>query len=170
MKVIRIGSLCLMLSLSQLISCGESRKSSDERPKDDAQSAANHQNGTEALDTHSSEGTPSEKGLFLVKVDWQNDVLTAGTFDNSALVHFNNAAGEHVGATLKSFKLFMVSMGHGSIKENEMIFSQMDEAHWKVDSIYFSMGGPASSWAVDVEAEVNGQTDKARVIIGQEVK
>lgn len=113
--------------------------------------------------------TSSDNNLFLVEVVWQNQSLNAGTLENTAVVHITNSSGESIQANLKSFKLFMVSMGHGSIKEDEMVLSQLSNGSWRVDNIYFSMGGPANSWAVDIEAESDGQTDNARVLITQEV-
>lgn len=114
--------------------------------------------------------TPSENNLFLADVVWENESLYAGSLENSAVVHITNISGEYIQADLKSVKLFMVSMGHGSIKEDEMVLSELSDGRWKVENIYFSMGGPANSWAVDIEADFDGQTDKARVLIKQEVK
>lgn len=112
--------------------------------------------------------TPSENGLFMVAVRWSPN-LEAGTLENTAKVYFNSADGQPLAATLKKFSLFMVSMGHGSIKEKEMSFTALEASQWQVDRIYFSMPGPFASWAVDIEAEVNGQLDKARVSIDHEV-
>ena len=112
----------------------------------------------------------SENGSFWVSVNWSAD-LTAGSLANSAVVKFTDAQQAPLAAELSSFKLFMPSMGHGSIKTKEMILSK-DSAQagtWNVKNIYFSMGGGVDEWVVDITASVNGVADKVRVTIPYEV-
>lgn len=153
-------ALCLLLSFALSISaCGG--KSSDANDP----AAPPLLNGADA----DEQLTASQNGLYNVEVNWSPN-LEAGTLDNSALLHFHNAAGEHVPAILKRFSLYHATMGHGSIKENEMVFTQEDLGHWLVKNIYFSMPGAARSWVVDIEAELDGKSDKARVVIDAEVR
>lgn len=115
--------------------------------------------------------TDSEGGKFKVKVDWPNPLI-AGDLNNKATVTFLNHHGEAFALNLVSFKLFMPSMGHGTIKSDKLVFTQnqSEKNIWDVDQIYFSMGGMADEWVVDVEAGACGITDKARVSIPVEVQ
>ena len=154
---------------SSLLACGE-EKSNETGQHSPAEDMDQYPAIGDDKKPSTEDRTQSENGLFFVKVVWGNQSLKAGTLANNAMVRFSDLSGEHVPVALKSFKLFMVSMGHGSIKEEEMLIESVDDAHWEVKNIYFSMGGTVNSWAVDIEAEVNGQTDRARVIIEQEVE
>jgi hypothetical protein len=110
--------------------------------------------------------TASAEQLFLVKIDWSLP-LVAVTQPNQAKVSFIGPQGQAAPLTLSSFQLFMPSMGHGSIKTKLMKMSQDPKAPytWQIDSVYFSMGGSAGEWVVDLEASACDRTDRARVII-----
>ncbi len=112
----------------------------------------------------------SENGTFWVSVSWSEN-LTAGTLANSALVKFTDTNKAPLAAELSSFKLFMPSMGHGSIKTKEMVLAKdpLQANTWSVSNIYFSMGGASDEWVVDITATVNGVSDKVRVVIPYEV-
>ncbi len=163
--LISVLSMIFFISFyGMMMACGSSKSSSPQGP-------------TPALDAagenHEKEGgdelrVSSTKGLFQVEVNWSPN-LVAGTIENSALVHFHNPAGDHIPAVLKRFKLYMTTMGHGSIKENELTLTEEEPGHWLVKNIYFSMPGASTSWVVDIEAELEGQTDTARVVIDAEV-
>ncbi|MCX6127933.1 MAG: hypothetical protein NTX25_02575 [Proteobacteria bacterium] len=114
--------------------------------------------------------TASNQNRFHVKVDWSSPLL-AGELNNSATVTFLSPHGEALPLTLKSFKLFMPSMGHGSIKTDKLILTQNPNEMnvWSVGQIYFSMGGAAGDWVVDIEGSACGLSDKARVLIQQSV-
>jgi len=115
--------------------------------------------------------TKSAQGLFHVKVEWSNP-LTAGTLTNKATVTFVNDHAEPLPLKLSSFKLFMPAMGHGSGKTDQLIVTQ-DEANahiWSLDQIYFSMGGAAGEWVVDIQGGACGASDKVRVVIPAEVQ
>jgi hypothetical protein len=115
--------------------------------------------------------TPSTDGKFHVKVEWSSP-LKAASLDNKATVSFVNEHAEALPLTLQSFKLFMPAMGHGSSKSEQIVLTQHAEhAHmWSVEQIYFSMGGAAGDWVVDIEAGGCGALDKARVLIPVEVQ
>lgn len=116
------------------------------------------------------EAAPSPNRLFLASVNWSTP-LVAGSLNNTAEVSFWGPDLHKKAAVIKSFKLFMPAMGHGSIKTDQMQFSQdpANAALWKVSKIYFSMPGGPGEWVVDIEAEVGGQTDKVRIAIPHEV-
>jgi len=50
----------------------------------------------------------------------------AGTLSNSAKVIFYDAYGVPKAVQLLSFKPYMVSMGHGSLRGNKLIMKQSD--------------------------------------------
>lgn len=113
----------------------------------------------------------SAEGKFHVKVEWSSP-LTASTLDNKATVSFVNEHAEPLPMKLTSFKLFMPAMGHGSGKVDQMVLTQdAEHSHiWSVERIYFSMGGAAGDWVVDIEGSACGAGDKARVVIPVEVQ
>jgi hypothetical protein len=112
----------------------------------------------------------SEQQHFAVKIVWNNPPVSQ-SFDNSAEVYLLDSKGQTVtDSQLTRFHLYMASMGHPSIKEKEMIFTQVDPGHWTVSRIFFSMGGSAGAWVVDLDAMVNGTTDHIRVSIDHEVE
>jgi hypothetical protein len=166
------GLLVLALSLS---ACGsnDSKKSDSQSTRDDAAADTEHQDGHGLGDEgHAPKSAVlSERGVFLVSIEW-SEGLEAGTLANQATLTLWDPTLHKVSGTLKSFKLYMPSMGHGSIKTGEMKFVQdlTDPAVWSVSNIYFSMGGGTGSWVVDLEAEVGGQSDKVRVVIPYEVR
>jgi hypothetical protein len=86
-------------------------------------------------------------------------------------VKFSDASGESIAAELGGFKLFMPSMGHGSIKTKDMILAKDPDQQgtWNVSNIYFSMGGSVNEWVVDITATVAGVSDTVRVAIPYEV-
>ncbi|MBC7531738.1 MAG: hypothetical protein H7318_09180 [Oligoflexus sp.] len=148
--------------LSFLVSVSACGSKSDSKDNPALPPASGRDNSEEQLKV-------SKNGLFNVEVTWSPS-LEAGTLNNSALIHFRAPASEHAPAILKSFRLYHSTMGHGSIKENEMTFTEEEAGHWLVKNIYFSMPGAASSWVVDIEAELNGVTDSVRVVIDAEVR
>jgi len=113
----------------------------------------------------------SAAGTFHVKIGWSAP-LKAASLENKATVTFVNEHAEALPLTLTSFKLFMPSMGHGSSKGDQIVLSQGKENLniWTVDKIYFSMGGAAGDWVVDLEARVCCSSDKARISIPVEVQ
>ncbi len=113
----------------------------------------------------------SPNGVFLANVSWSAN-LVAGSLENQATVKFFEPHLHKAPAILKSFKLFMPAMGHGSIKTDQMVFTQdpADPSTWTVSKIYFSMPGGSGEWVVDIEAELAGKTDKVRISIPAEVK
>jgi hypothetical protein len=115
--------------------------------------------------------TASEGSKFQVKVEWSSP-LVSGELNNSAKVTFLSHHGEPLALTLASFKLFMPAMGHGTIKADKLVFKQDTSSKnvWDVSQIYFSMGGGANEWVVDVEGSACGVSDKARVLIPAEVQ
>ncbi|WP_141734383.1 hypothetical protein [Oligoflexus tunisiensis] len=153
---------CLGILILAALSCG---KNSDNN-KDENTTAP-----LPGADQTSLEGySLSPNRAFAAKIVW-NNAPVAGSFDNSAEVYFLDPKGEPVSTSqLTRFHLYMASMGHPSIKENEMTFTQVDPGHWTVGRIYFSMGGSSGSWVVDLEAEVNGQADQVRVSIDHAVE
>lgn len=112
----------------------------------------------------------SENRVFLASVIW-SDNLRAGTLENSAQITFWEPQLHKTAAVLKSFKLFMPAMGHGSIKTDQLVLTQdpANPAVWQASRIYFSMPGGPGEWVVDIEAEVGGRRDKVRVTIPQAV-
>lgn len=118
----------------------------------------------------SSELKRSMLGRFQVAVEWSK-VLTAAELNNEARLRFFDSMLKPIPLQLKSFKLFMPSMNHGSIKLDKLIFTQNPEAlnEWQVAQIYFSMGGNVGEWVVDIEAGLCGETDRIRVSIEQAV-
>lgn len=129
------------------------------------------QGGSMGIHGDVSAYTKSPTGLFHVKVEWSSP-LTAGTLDNKATVSFVDEHAHELPVKLKSFKLFMPAMGHGSGKSDQMVLTQdaVQTNVWTVDKVYFSMGGGAGEWVVDVEGSSCGVSDKARVIIPLEVQ
>ena len=115
--------------------------------------------------------TSSAAQAFQAKVDWSSPLI-AGELNNGATLSFLSSNGKPAPLALNSFKLFMPAMGHGSIKADKMLFTQQADAKniWSVSQIYFSMGGAAGEWLVEIEASACGISDKARVIIEQEVQ
>jgi hypothetical protein len=115
--------------------------------------------------------TAAAKNTFYAKVDWSSPLI-AGELNNSASVTFISGHGDPLALTLKSFKLFMPAMGHGTIKADKLVFTQKEASKnvWSVGQIYFSMGGGRGEWVVDIEATACGYTDTARVVIAQEVQ
>ena len=153
--------LCAVIFASFfLFACGSS-SSSDKSETPQTENSQN-ESGLPLL------GTASEQGAFRVSIEWSQPI-TAGTLENTATLHFYDAKGADLSVQLTRYRLYMISMGHGSIKEKDMVFTDLGNGAWKVENIFFSMGGPASSWVVDVEADVAGQADKARVSIDYEV-
>jgi hypothetical protein len=153
---------CFGLVMLAALSCG---KNSDNKKNDNAVALP------PGADQAALEGyTLSPNRAFAVRIDW-NRAPVAGSFDNSAEVYFLDALGQPVeSSVLSRFHLYMASMGHPSIKEEEMTLTQVDAGHWTVDRIYFSMGGSAGSWVVDLDATVNGQADQVRVSIDHAVE
>jgi len=145
----------------------------------DHEDAAIQSDDTSCMGTHEHMGlhgdltgyTASASGTFHVKVEWTAP-LKAGSLDNKATVTFVNEHAEALPLKLMSFKLFMPSMGHGSSKADQMVLTQDKEKTnvWSVANVYFSMGGAAGDWVVDVEAGGCGSSDKARVSIAAEVQ
>lgn len=112
----------------------------------------------------------SDQEIFAAKIVWNNPPVSQ-SFENSAEVYLLDKSGQPLTSSrLTRFHLYMTSMGHPSIKEKEMQFTQVDPGHWTVSRIFFSMGGSAGSWVVDLEAEANGQADHIRVSIDHEVE
>ncbi|MDQ3231402.1 MAG: hypothetical protein M3Q07_06235 [Pseudobdellovibrionaceae bacterium] len=113
----------------------------------------------------------SEQQKFHVKIDWSSP-LVSGSKGNSATVTFKDHHAHAVALKISSFKLFMPAMGHGSSQGDQMVMTQdaTNTNVWTVDQIYFSMGGGAGEWVVDIEAGACGVTDKVRVAIPVEVQ
>ncbi|HYX36222.1 MAG TPA: hypothetical protein VE954_24225 [Oligoflexus sp.] len=128
---------------------------------------------SEAAALHGSlEGfSASEQQKFHVKFDWSSP-LVSGTKGNSATVTFKDHHAHAVALKISSFKLFMPAMGHGSSQGDQMVMTQdaTNTNVWTVDQIYFSMGGAAGEWVVDIEAGACGVTDKVRMAIPVEVQ
>jgi hypothetical protein len=113
---------------------------------------------------------PSDQNLFTAKIVWNNPPVSL-SFDNSAEVYLQTKDGQPVTSSrLLRFHLYMATMGHPSIKEGDMVFEQKDPGHWTVSRIFFSMGGSAGSWVVDLDAEADGQADHIRVSVDHEVE
>ncbi len=175
MKTSQYISVSMLVMI--MVACGGTSSSPSPAGSSDnaAVSAEEAEMCAEFAETHDHEApagfTAAANNKFHVKVDWSENLL-AGELTNSAKVTFQSPHGEPMGLTLKSFKLFMPSMGHGTIKADKLIFARDPvETHvWSVSQIYFSMGGAAGEWVVDVEGSACGLTDKARVTIQQEVK
>ncbi|MDQ3231839.1 MAG: hypothetical protein M3Q07_08470 [Pseudobdellovibrionaceae bacterium] len=148
------------LFIFTLVSCGDADKNTADppaRPTGPEQEAQ----APFALSTNQT---------FAVKIVW-NHPPRSQSLDNSAEVYFVDKNSQNlVDTRLLRFHLYMASMGHPSIKEEDMVFNQVAPGHWTVSRIFFSMGGSAGSWVVDLEAEVEGQPDKVRVSIPHEVE
>jgi len=174
MKILSVIGFSMILTLA---ACDN--KSSDNKAEGQTQDAApviDDPALCQALaDAHEHEApegyTASPKHTFYVKLDWSSPLL-AGELNNSASVTFISGHGDPLPMNLKSFKLFMPSMGHGTIKADKLVFTQNATAKniWNVGQVYFSMGGGPGEWVVDVEATACGYTDTARVVIAQEVQ
>lgn len=155
-------SILPVILIATAISCG----SSNDKDK----------NNEDPTLTPAADQTPlsgyllSDQEHFAVKIVWNNPPVTQ-SFDNSAEVFFLDKNGQPVTSSrLTRFHLYMVTMGHPSIKEKDMVFQQIEPGHWTVSRIYFSMGGSAGSWVVDLEAEANSQSDHIRVSVDHEVE
>lgn len=111
-------------------------------------------------------GQISEGGLFRVKIEWQNPLL-AGSLDNKAIVSFYDAYGAPRNVQMLSFKPYMVSMGHGSLRGSKLVMKQSPngESLWNVENVFFSMTGTAGEWAIDIEGSFAGDKDRVRVLI-----
>jgi hypothetical protein len=150
----------LSLLIATAFSCGSGSQSSDESPGPLPSADQSPMSGF----------LPSDQNLFAAKIVWNNPPV-AGSFDNSAEVYLQTKDGQPLTSSrLLRFHLYMVTMGHPSIKEKDMVFEQKDPGHWTVSRIYFSMGGSAGSWVVDLDAEANGAADHVRVSIDHEVE
>lgn len=170
-----ISVLCLLAAMN---ACAKKSDSSNNQGAQDAAAITTDDPAVceelqEEMALHGAiEGyTASAAGKFNVKVDWSSP-LVAGELTNKATVTFLSHHGEPFALNLLSFKLFMPAMGHGTIKADKLVFTQnaTEKNIWSVDQIYFSMGGGANEWVVDVEAGACGITDKARVVIPVEVQ
>lgn len=111
-------------------------------------------------------GEISEGGLYRVKIEWVAPLL-AGTLNNSAKVSFYDAYGVPKDIQMVSFKPFMVSMGHGSLRGSKLIMKSdpNDGSNWSVENIFFSMPGQANEWAIDIEGSLGEDKDRVRVLI-----
>jgi hypothetical protein len=174
----KLHSCTAFIFVSLLAFACESKKDEKETHEDHADAAVQAEDPS-CMATHehmSIHGdltgfTASASGSFHVKIDWSAP-LKAASLDNKATVTFVNEHAESLPLKLTSFRLFMPSMGHGSGKGDQMVLTQdKDKANvWSVENIYFSMGGAAGDWVVDVEAGGCGSSDKARVAIPVEVQ
>ncbi len=162
---VRLAFLYLLL-LS--FSCRENKSSADPRLPDNP--SAIDDGEQPAQDPLLDASVLSQNGVFRAQIDW-SPALEAGTLANSATLRVLDAQGQKTAASLKSFKLFMPAMGHGSIKTDKLTFqpSADDPGLWTITNIYFSMGGAAGEWVVDLEVELNGQLDKVRLSVDHEV-
>jgi hypothetical protein len=140
------------------------------------QNSDNDKDNKEPVPAPAADQTPmagfllSEQQHFAVKLVWNNPPISQ-SFDNSAELYFLDHNGQAVTESqVTRFHLYMASMGHPSIKEKEMVFTQVDPGHWTISRIFFSMGGSAGSWVVDLDAVVNGKADHIRVSIDHEVE
>lgn len=153
---------CLWVLIFAASACGKNSQNNEDSPSPSPLPVAD-QNPMDGY-------VLSPNQTFSVKVVWNNPPISQ-TFDNSAEVYFLDKNGQVATASkLTRFHLYMATMGHPSIKEKEMVLTQVDPAHWNISRIFFSMGGSKGSWVVDLEAEVNGQADKVRVSIDHEVE
>jgi hypothetical protein len=111
-------------------------------------------------------GDISEGGLYRVKIEWVAPLL-AGTLNNSAKLFFYDAYGVPKAIRMLSFKPFMVSMGHGSLRGSKLLMKpdQSDGSNWTVENIFFSMAGQADEWAIDIEGSFGEDKDRVRVLI-----
>lgn len=170
---------CTAFIFASLIAFGCDSKKDEKSSHDEHADAAIQSEDPTCAASHDSMGihgdltgyTASAAGSFHVKIEWSAP-LKAASLDNKATVTFVNEHAEALPLKLSSFKLFMPSMGHGSSKSDQMVLTQdKDNTNvWTVEKIYFSMGGAAGDWVVDVEAGGCGSSDKARVAIPVEVQ
>ncbi|HET9239142.1 MAG TPA: hypothetical protein VFO10_17920 [Oligoflexus sp.] len=170
---------CAAFIFAALIALGCDSKKDESSKHDDHADAAVQADDPTCAATHEHMGlhgdlsgfTASAAGAFHVKIEW-NAPLKASSLENKATVTFVDEHAEALPLKLTGFKLFMPSMGHGSSKADQMVLTQdKDNANvWSVAGIYFSMGGAAGDWVVDVEAGGCGSSDKARVSIPVEVQ
>jgi hypothetical protein len=108
--------------------------------------------------------TLSKNSSYYVKIQWQ-EPLKASTEAHTAILSFLSPGLTPAPITITQFKLLMPIMGHGSIKSDEMIIKQ-DAATpyiWTASNIYFSMGGSAGQWVVDLETVSCSIKDSVRV-------
>jgi hypothetical protein len=145
-----------------------------EGPKVEPEESMEERDCRRFLAAKNAEATIANKqsmlGRFYTTLEW-SDQLVAGELTNRALVKFYDANQQPIPLKLMSFKLFMPSMNHGTIKLDKLVTSQDSKIpnQWLVTQIYFSMGGKKSEWVVDIEAGICGESDKIRVSIEQEV-
>jgi hypothetical protein len=176
MKLFSLSAL-VFASLALVACDSKSDKSSDQEGEADAavnaetsETCEAHADGT-GLHGDMSAFTKADGGQFHVKIEWSSP-LKASSLENKATLTFVNDHAHALPIKLTSFKLFMPAMGHGSSRADQMVMTQNAEAAniWSVDQIYFSMGGGAGEWVVDLEAGGCGVSDKARVVIPVEVQ
>jgi hypothetical protein len=170
---------CMAFIFVSMIALGCDSKKDESSAHEEHADAAIQSDDTTCMGTHQHMGlhgdltgyTASASEAFHVKIEWSAP-LKAGSLENKATVTFVNEHAEALPLTLTSFKLFMPSMGHGSSKGDQLVLTQdKDNTNvWSVSNIYFSMGGAAGDWVVDVEAGGCGSSDKARVAIPVEVQ
>lgn len=150
----------LSLLIATAFSCGSGSQSSDDTPGPVPSADQSPMSGF----------LPSDQNLFAAKIVWNNPPVSQ-SFDNSAEVYLQTRDGKPLTSSrLLRFHLYMATMGHPSIKEKDMVFEQKEPGHWTVSRIFFSMGGSAGSWVVDLDVEANGVTDHVRVSIDHEVE
>ncbi|HET9238121.1 MAG TPA: hypothetical protein VFO10_12755 [Oligoflexus sp.] len=150
----------LSLLIATAFSCGSGSPSSDDNPGPVPSADQSPMSGF----------LPSDQNLFAAKIVWNNPPVSQ-SFDNSAEVHLLTPDGQPLASSrLLRFHLYMATMGHPSIKEKDMVIEQKEPGHWTVSRIFFSMGGSAGSWVVDLDVEANGVADHVRVSIDHEVE
>lgn len=162
LKALRL--LSLTLTLTALACNGEGQNQAQ------AQTGPASPNSPFSSSDSLSGFTLSAQKTYAVKIVWNSPPIS-DSFENSADVYFVDIAGNPLSdAELKRFSLFMVTMGHPSSMEREIVRTKIEPGHWKVSRILFSMGGPSGSWVVNIEATTQNQSDKAQVSVEQDVQ
>ena len=110
----------------------------------------------------------ADSQTFAVALNWERAPV-ALSLNNRAYVRFLQMDGSETEAQLTRFTLFNAATGQGSIRQDEMRFTQVEPGLWLVDHVYFSQGGARNSWVADVEAQSAGRSGKARLSIDYEI-
>ena len=128
--------------------------------------------GDDQSEVTQQDGVTSANGLATVSLSMDSQALKAGpSHSYTASLKFFDQDGMMLdGIQLVSSEPWMITMGHGSIKDS-LAFMQHDELghHWMVTGVQFSMGGDAGSWVMKTSFSINGETDSVDLPIPYEV-
>ena len=164
--IFALGILCLESA------CQKEKSQSSQHTAVKASVEAEHGHDDKDGHTHAPVDAPNSKqSYFALTAMWPAE-LHAAKLNDTIRLKFWEVEGHELSAKLLQVSPYMVSMGHGSTNADKQVFTQTSEnpSEWTIKNVYFSMGGAANTWALDVTAEVEGVSDTARIIIPLEVK